>query len=76
MTDVPSFEALEAKFMTPLQYGVTLTLKLAPVAIFLGVKYLLPKITARFASTQVSTSCSMSYIKIGFEDYAWILNHF
>ena len=76
MTDVPSFEALEAKFMTPLQYGVTLTLKLAPVAIFLGVKYLLPKITARFASTQVSTSCPMSYIKIGFEDYAWILNHF
>ena len=53
-TDVPSFEALEQKFMTPLQYGVTLTLKLAPVGIFLGVKYLLPKITARFASTQAA----------------------
>ena len=54
VTDVPSFEALEQKFMTPLQYGVTLTLKLAPVGIFLGVKYLLPKITARFASTQAA----------------------
>ena len=54
VTDVPSFEALEPKFMTPLQCGVTLTLKLAPVGIFLGVKYLLPKITARFASTQAA----------------------
>ena len=63
MTDVPDFEALEAKFMTPLQYGVTLTLKLAPVGIFLGVKYLLPKITARFASGQVSNLNKKCHLK-------------
>lgn len=43
--------------MTPLQYGITLSSKLAPLGLYIGFKGFKPlfkKIAARFASKQVS----------------------
>ena len=54
VTDVVDFEALEAKFFTPLGYALSLVIKLAPLAFYLGAPFVVQQISKRFSSKQVS----------------------
>ena len=53
VTDVVDFEALEAKFFTPLGYALSLSIKLGSVG-FLGAEFVIRQISKRFSSKQVS----------------------